>query len=158
MTTPVQPHLPPPTDEADLEIITAIQNMANSVIANAASRTLAKWALRICHVATLLIDAFQDEIEIRVQAHLFFAVHVIPSSQHHFYSTVSHACAKIHLGFVRLFIGCRYCCCHNASWQRAACLPSHKRIAQSTKSSEHVRSFGEAAQGIGKRWRGRWVR
>jgi len=34
----------PPTAEHEIEAITALQNLANAVIANAASRTLAKYA------------------------------------------------------------------------------------------------------------------
>jgi rapamycin-insensitive companion of mTOR len=36
------PLLPPPT-QPEVEVITAIQNLANTVIANAASRSLAKY-------------------------------------------------------------------------------------------------------------------
>lgn len=38
--------LKPPTNEAEIEVITAIQNLANTVIANAASRSLAKMKSR----------------------------------------------------------------------------------------------------------------
>ncbi|KII86754.1 hypothetical protein PLICRDRAFT_43412 [Plicaturopsis crispa FD-325 SS-3] len=40
------PRLIPPTTQQELEVITAIQNLANSVIANAASRSLAKMKSR----------------------------------------------------------------------------------------------------------------
>ncbi|KAL0580619.1 hypothetical protein V5O48_001349 [Marasmius crinis-equi] len=39
-------HLVPPTSEPELEVLTAIQNLANTVIANAASRTLARMKSR----------------------------------------------------------------------------------------------------------------
>lgn len=35
----------PPTEQTELEVITAIDNLSNTVIANAASRSLAKSAL-----------------------------------------------------------------------------------------------------------------
>jgi rapamycin-insensitive companion of mTOR len=34
--------LTPPTSEVEIEVLTAIHNLANTVIANAASRTLAR--------------------------------------------------------------------------------------------------------------------
>ncbi|KAF8918988.1 Rapamycin-insensitive companion of mTOR, N-term-domain-containing protein [Mucidula mucida] len=46
-----QPRLIPPKSEVELEVITAIQNLANSVIANAASRTLTKMKSRPEHRA-----------------------------------------------------------------------------------------------------------
>ncbi|KAK0487570.1 Rapamycin-insensitive companion of mTOR, N-term-domain-containing protein [Armillaria novae-zelandiae] len=41
-----EPRLIPPTSEVELEVITALQNLSNSVIANAASRTLTKMKSR----------------------------------------------------------------------------------------------------------------
>lgn len=41
-----QPRLIPPASEVELEVITALQNLSNSVIANAASRTLTKMKSR----------------------------------------------------------------------------------------------------------------
>lgn len=50
-------HLIPPTTEPELEAITAIQNLANTVIANAASRSLARFVeplLSPCFVLTFV--------------------------------------------------------------------------------------------------------
>lgn len=35
----------PPTEQAEIEVMTAIQNLSNTVIANAASRSLAKYVV-----------------------------------------------------------------------------------------------------------------
>jgi rapamycin-insensitive companion of mTOR len=40
-----EPTFIPPTNQQELEVITAIQNLANTVIANAASRSLAKYVV-----------------------------------------------------------------------------------------------------------------
>ena len=52
--TPISPSKPqsqllPPTSEPEIEAITAIQNLANTVIANAASRSLARYSLYILY-------------------------------------------------------------------------------------------------------------
>jgi len=48
-------HLLPPTTQVELEVITAIQNLGNTVIANAASRSLTK-----CVITSILPKSFVD--------------------------------------------------------------------------------------------------
>jgi large subunit ribosomal protein L17e len=45
VTDDSESRLLPPTTQTELEVITAIQNLGNTVIANAASRSLTKYVL-----------------------------------------------------------------------------------------------------------------
>ena len=88
-----------PTAEVEIEAVTAVQNLANTVIANAASRSLARF---VSIMGELLVLTFPKvKVEARDPVHFLVSRHDLPRTPHHVDTSLPNSCAKVYHGDIQ---------------------------------------------------------
>jgi len=91
--------LKPPTSENEIEVMTAVSNLANTVIANTASRALAKYVFTRSRYRdhSSLISNIQDERTPGVPTHLQLSSGLLPRSPYDLDAEISAPRPTVHL-------------------------------------------------------------
>lgn len=86
--------LKPVTVGMEKEVITAVQNLANSVIANAASRTLTRSAMH--SISKALLIPVKTQIAIGISACVHFSKCLFQGHAYNFHSAIPITCPPLH--------------------------------------------------------------
>lgn len=91
----------PPTVQTELEVITAIDNLSNTVIANTASRSLARSVLAPNKASLTYPGAHQNEVTSRISFRIRLPSGLFQGPPYHLYAALSSPRAEIHSRFVQ---------------------------------------------------------